>query len=239
MKKRNMVLKIFLSNKKIYCKYFLKINYFLYFCFFRSFKLNITKFKISGKNEFNVAKSHYDKDTKRYELHLKYEGPLYLEGTYNMDTRANISVFGIDWHQSEYEFKIQSFPFIMKIGWTFGTNETTKKLLIKDFEYEFEPIEGQRFTFDEVGDFVDISPESFINVRENIWPIAAEVFELGDKSIKFLLNELLKMAVEDFDTVESFAEIFDIKNPQGLYGFIPLVADLLCLPVQAAGLFLI
>uniref|UniRef100_T1GJC5 Cathepsin propeptide inhibitor domain-containing protein n=1 Tax=Megaselia scalaris TaxID=36166 RepID=T1GJC5_MEGSC len=33
------------------------------------FKLNITKFKISGKNEFNVAKSHYDKDTRRYELH--------------------------------------------------------------------------------------------------------------------------------------------------------------------------
>lgn len=140
----------------------------------------------------------------------------------------NISMFGIDIHQPDYEFKIETFPFIFKIEWTFAHN-ATGYLYVKDLEYKLDPVDNtDRLTISEVPEFLNMTPETFIELRENIWPIFAEYVGLVHGTLTSLLEEVMNVFVDDFQTVEEFAKLFDANERDSFYGYLAFVEMMVC-----------
>lgn len=161
---------------------------------------NITKLRLHGLEKFEVLKSQYDELTKKYELEIKFDGPRF-EGSYSIMNNASDSRFDVDF-DGYLNFNIKSHPAIMRVGWTFGTNETTKALTIANVSFTVTPEANEtKSIFDNIFDKVPI-PEIF-DLKEDIHSFISDYYSVADEAG----GEILQAVFEELVEVNSVSEL--------------------------------
>ncbi|KAL5284157.1 hypothetical protein ACFFRR_006440 [Megaselia abdita] len=156
------------------------------------YDFNITRLELINADKFDVLKSEYDEATKKFELEIKFNEP-YFQGAFHSNKGANLTFLGFHF-EGKSQFKLRTFPAILKVGWTFWRNENTGALEIKDFHEIVEPIDEERKSVSIVKDFFIGSPSYIKGVKDALISLVDELYE----GIDFVFDERSVMGINSY-----------------------------------------
>lgn len=164
-------------------------------------KINVTNFKVYGLDKFEVVKSKYDGESKHFDFELKFDGPRF-EGSYYIQNNASDSRFDVDF-DGYLNYKVQVHPGTLKLGWTFGTNETTHKLSVNDVKFAVAPLDDSKGSiFDKLGDEVPAIKDS----SKDLNALRTELKQALNEVRIEILQSTLQEYVEKYESVENMTE---------------------------------
>lgn len=116
-------------------------------------------------------------------------------------TQLNLSLLAFD-SMAEHDYTISILPGTLKVQWTFGIDETTKKLIVKDYKMSTEPLQKGTSLDNALQDLENfykfkLNINSIINKDENV--------DWDDYISKFLFIKFNEFLAQ-YESVEQFTE---------------------------------
>lgn len=159
--------------------------------------------RVYGLEKFEVVKSKYDENSRRYELEVTFDGPRF-EGSYSIMNNASDSRFDVDF-DGYLNFKVKTHPAVVKIGWTFGTNETTNGLTIEDLKLAVTPlIDNHKSIFDKL--FED-GTQTDLELRKDLKVLFNDYYKMTDEAGGEILQAFLEEVFEEFKSVDELTQV--------------------------------
>lgn len=170
------------------------------------------KFKIHGIENYNVIKSDYNEETKKFDFELAHDG-VQLEVSLSQKSQLNLSSVALD-SKIDHDLTISGLPGTLKLEWTFGSNEN-QKVMAKDYKFSLEPLKKGVTIGEAIRDLenhykVNLDMKKMLGEDEEIkWNdfVAKRIFEMFNKflsqfeSVEELASKLSLPALEDFDPI--------------------------------------